>query len=374
MTSPLITVAIPAYNHAPFIAEAIKSALTQEGVELEVVVVDDASTDETAAIAESFAARDSRVRVFQNPYNLGPSLTSQAFLKHARGQYICTLPSDDMFAPGKLVKQLAMIESNSNLALVASGVAFMDEASQLITHQRHFASGLFDCRERSRAEWMRYFFNVGNCICASGPLVRTDLFRRFSPDPRLIQLQDYDCWVRMVLAGYDIGVVNEPLTFYRILPHHKNLSAPSRKVLNRILFEHIKVLDRFTSLNSFEDLMAITMQQLNDIPEDVNEEICVQHQLSMHAWMLGRSQHRSFALENWYRMFGQEECRGDLYKLGVNSRFLAEKTAANPLAAAQNASLRAVLLECAEYFLPRSVRNFLACRIKIKMENKKWLK
>ncbi len=365
MTLPLITVAIPAYNHAPFIAEAIESALSQKGVEVEVVIVDDASTDKTAIIAESFAARDNRVRVIRNHHNLGPSFATQVYLQHARGKYICTLASDDVFVPDKLLKQLAIIESNENLALVATGVAFIDESSMPIEHRRHFAASLFDITPRDRASWLRYFFNVGNCICASGVLVRADLFQKFIPDTRLVQLQDYDCWVRMVLAGYDIEVIPEPLVRYRIHKQHANLSAPSYKVHARNLFEHIKVLDRFTALSSLGDLAAIEAQGTRKIPEGVCEKIYVQHRLLLHAWSLGLPQHRYFALENWYRMLGTQAWLDDLKNIGVNARFLAEKTAKNPLAEAEAKTMRRKLIQMIEYLAPASFRNTLAKHIKM---------
>lgn len=368
MKSPLVTVGIPLYNHASYIKEAIGSALTQEGIDLEVIVVDDASNDQSAAIAEAVSSQDARVRVIRNSFNRGPSLTFDTILREARGKYICPLPSDDAFVEGKLAKQVALMESFPELALVATGAKFIDEAGQEIFQQSHFAASLFDTRIRDRAGWLRYFFNVGNCICASGQLVRTDVFRKFSPDARLMQLQDYDSWVRMALAGLSIGMIDEPLIRYRILGQQANLSAPTKAVRARNLYEHIKVLERFYLLSSLEDLVAITRASLGPPPSGVSEYLYVQHHLSLHAWGLARPQHRCFALDNWYRLLGDATWQSELDILGVNARFLAEKTAMNPLATAVSGTFSGQIRKVGELILPSAVRNALARKIKLQRE------
>lgn len=94
------SVIIPAFNVAPYIEECIQSALGQTCMDLEVIVIDDGSTDGTAGVVESFD--DGRVRLIRNPSNRGVSYSRNAGISEARGEYLVLLDSDDILAPNRL--------------------------------------------------------------------------------------------------------------------------------------------------------------------------------------------------------------------------------------------------------------------------------
>lgn len=367
MHTPLVTVAIPAYNHAPFIAQAIESVLSQDVPSLEVLVIDDASTDATADIAEAIAARDPRVRVIRHPRNLGPGGASEEYVKYGRGEYLATLPSDDMFAPGKLKAQLEYLSTHPEIDMVGTGVMFIDEAGEPITHQSHFAASLFSTRNRTHGGWLRYFFEQGNNIPGPSLLFRMRCFRELALDPRLMQLQDYDYWVRWVLAGYRIGMLDAPLTWYRILNRQANLSAPTAASRARNLFEHQQVLERYHGMKTLSALQAMLPDTPN-LPPLVTEEAFVQHRLAQHAWAVGTPQHRMFALNNWYRLLGRTEWREGLASLGVDTKFLAQKAAEYPLARALAWTPYGIVRRLAEWMLPGSWRNRLVRFLKTKRD------
>lgn len=106
---PEVSVIVPAYNTEAYIAQAIESALEQTLNNIEVIVVDDASTDDTAKIAKSFT--DKRLKVLVNEKNLGVSGTRNRALKEAQGKWIAVLDSDDWYAPERLEKLLQIAEA-----------------------------------------------------------------------------------------------------------------------------------------------------------------------------------------------------------------------------------------------------------------------
>jgi succinoglycan biosynthesis protein ExoO len=109
MPEPDISVVIPCYNAQGFVTRAVESALAQQGAgTLEVVLVDDCSTDSTLARLHALAAADPRVRVLANARNLGPGGTRNAAIAAARGEWIALLDADDAFAPGRLARLLAV--------------------------------------------------------------------------------------------------------------------------------------------------------------------------------------------------------------------------------------------------------------------------
>src|SRR5579875_23336 len=94
-----VSVIMPAFNAARSVAWAISSALEQTVADIEVLVIDDASTDLTAAVVEEIAARDPRVRLIRNPVNGGPGVARNFGLDAARGEWVALLDADDAFLP-----------------------------------------------------------------------------------------------------------------------------------------------------------------------------------------------------------------------------------------------------------------------------------
>lgn len=107
---PLVSVIVPAWNAEQFLACAISSALAQTMADLELLVVDDASTDGTAAIAAAAAAADPRVRLLRAPQNAGPSAARNRALDHAQGRYVAVLDADDRFAPVRLQSMVGFMQ------------------------------------------------------------------------------------------------------------------------------------------------------------------------------------------------------------------------------------------------------------------------
>lgn len=106
------SVIVPAFNAAQSIARAISSALQQSETRIEVVVIDDASTDATADIVAGFARADARVRLLRQAVNAGPGAARNHGIREARGAWIALLDADDAFAPDRLVRLLALAERN----------------------------------------------------------------------------------------------------------------------------------------------------------------------------------------------------------------------------------------------------------------------
>ncbi len=116
---PAFSVVLPCYNAQTWIGRAVQSALRQQGVgEIEVVIVDDRSTDGSLDAAHALAAADPRIRVLQNAANLGPGGTRNAGLAAANGEWIALLDADDAFADGRL-SRLAAIAAESSAPIVA---------------------------------------------------------------------------------------------------------------------------------------------------------------------------------------------------------------------------------------------------------------
>ncbi|MEO5840401.1 MAG: glycosyltransferase [Acidimicrobiales bacterium] len=112
MQRPEITVTMPAFNRAAFIARAIDSVQAQSLSSWELIIVDDNSTDATLDIAQRYAASDARIKVFQNDNNLGIGPTRNRALAEARGRFITPLDSDDWYLPDRLERMLVSADEH----------------------------------------------------------------------------------------------------------------------------------------------------------------------------------------------------------------------------------------------------------------------
>jgi glycosyltransferase involved in cell wall biosynthesis len=260
MSPPKISVVIAAYNHAPFVRQAIESALTQSGPELEVVVTDDGSRDGTVDAIRAIA--DPRVRLNALPQNQGACIAFGDAVRRARGEYVAVLNSDDFFLPGKLERQSAFLDAHPEIGAVFGLPGFVDERGQPFTNPSHSFARLFTAENRPRREWLKQLFFGRNCLCHPTILIRKACYDRVGLlDPLMMQLPDWDLWVRLC-AEYEIHVLPEKLTAFRILDRERNTSAPSRERLARAAWETAMVLEHYAALPEAE-LRAILVDEPN---------------------------------------------------------------------------------------------------------------
>lgn len=125
MSNPLVSVIIPTYNRAALVRETVESALKQTYREIEIIVIDDGSTDDTAAVMQSYG---NRIRYSRRP-NAGENAARNVGIKQAKGQYLALLDSDDLWEPYKIELQVALLKKFSDVAFTFSNFAIFKGAS-----------------------------------------------------------------------------------------------------------------------------------------------------------------------------------------------------------------------------------------------------
>lgn len=151
MTAPQISVCMTAFNREPYIAEAIESVLNSHFKDIELIVVDDQSSDSTLSIAKRYEQTDSRVRVYQNPKNLGDYPNRNRAVSYATGKYIKFVDSDDVIYPYSLDFMYSAMEAHPNAAFALGRPKLYDrpfpcEIVPLDAYREHFfGNGLLDC-------------------------------------------------------------------------------------------------------------------------------------------------------------------------------------------------------------------------------------
>ena len=221
MINPFVSVIIPTYNRGRYICNAIDSALAQTYGNIEVIIVDDGSTDDTRDILSRYGSRIGYV--FQN--NAGPSTARNNGIRRSRGDLIAFLDSDDIWLPEKLGRQVQLIVSSHDIGLVNCGYYTIDASGKII------AGPIIMKNYESKKLFLKEFM-VRNILCAgvSGSLIRRECFDKlgfFNED--LWIGEDWDMWLR-IAKHYDMKFAEEPLVKCRA--HGNNLHRNTTRIMD----------------------------------------------------------------------------------------------------------------------------------------------
>ncbi len=221
MKKNLVSVFIPSYNYARYLGGAIDSIIAQTYQDWELVIVDDASTDDSPAIIERYRRRyPDRIRCVLLDKNVGQSEASNIGFRMLNGEFIAPLAADDMALPERLAEGVAFLRRQPNVAAVFSQVGYIDaDGRPLPVGASVFNQGFDDIRWR---------LLEGNFLCATTPLIRHSALREIgNANPSLGFVEDYDLWMRM-LDRHELARVDNIWVNYRM--HRENLSfAQNRK-------------------------------------------------------------------------------------------------------------------------------------------------
>jgi glycosyltransferase involved in cell wall biosynthesis len=211
---PTVSVCIPAYNASRFIAASIESVLKQSYAAFELVVVDDASTDDTVGIVQSFA--DPRVRLIRNERNLGLAGNWNRAAAAARGRYVKVLCQDDLLYPDCLAAQVGVLDDfvNASVSVVCAHRDIIHETGRVIIRDRGLRA---DGRVPAAAALRRVVRYGTNPLGEPAAVMfRADAFARTGGfDANYAYMIDLDLWTRLLLHG-DLFVISRPLAAFRI--------------------------------------------------------------------------------------------------------------------------------------------------------------
>lgn len=200
-----VTIVIPCFNYGRFLDQCVTSALYQTGVDLRVIIINDASTDNSAEVAAKYAEIDSRVELISLPKNVGMVNAINYGIQRASGAYLVKLDADDLLPPGSLERSILLLEQYPNVGFVYG-------------RPRHF-TGMKAPKPRfgvprwtiwMGAEWFSRRYQTGvNCISQPEVVIRASSLRDAGGyfNPNLPQTSDMEMWLRLATVS-DVGRIN----------------------------------------------------------------------------------------------------------------------------------------------------------------------
>ena len=218
MSKTLVSVVMPAYNHERYVAAAIESVLGQTWPDLELIVIDDASSDRTWEVVSGYA--DSRIRASRHGTNQGAHITLNEALSMARGEFVAIINSDDAFAPARIAACLEALH-HTGVDLVGSDIVLIDAAGEPLLE--HWWVRAFTDLKRvwtETGDWHatllegNVFMTTSNCVFRRSWLEAVGDFRDFR------YVLDYEWLLRGLIKGQRLAWLDAPLLHYRL--HESN--------------------------------------------------------------------------------------------------------------------------------------------------------
>lgn len=308
-----VSVIIPSYNHEKYISRTIKSVLEQTYQDFEIIITDDGSSDNT--IEEINKYSDPRIKLFVFNENQGACLAANNCIKNSKSEYIAMLSSDDVFITDKLEKQIRFLDDHRDYAAVFSYVQLINEEGNNYRDKKHPYYSIFEQPNRTRYEWLKYFFYKGNCLCHPSMVIHAKCYDDVGYyDPRFAQLPDLDFWIRLCLK-HNIFILPESLLKLRIRSDGVNVSSVRPDSLKRHFLEFYIILTNYLKIMTGEDLIKI-------FPETIrfgtNQDNLIPYYLAKLALECDTPSHRLFAMDTLFRIFNDDQTIDDLNrKIGV---------------------------------------------------------
>ena len=237
-----VSVLLSNYNGVKHLDEAISSVLNQTYKDFEFIIIDDASTDSSKKIIESF--HDKRMKKYYAEKNRNIAYSLNLALSMASGEYIARIDSDDVWELNKLEIQVQYMENHSECGACFTKVNIIDEYSNIANDVYDEYFQLFNSAEnKSQREWLRFFFYQGNCLCHPSVVIRRNVLEHVGGYYHLayVPAEDYELWTRIVMK-YPIHILEEKLVRYR---WEETVNKISGKTDGRIYaFPNIMMLTR----------------------------------------------------------------------------------------------------------------------------------
>lgn len=231
MNTDLISIIVSSYNSATFLEDTIKSILAQTDPCWELLITDDASTDNTVALVKIYQALDPRIKLFRLPVNSGTAVARNYSIERAKGRFIAFCDSDDCWAPTKLEEQRAFMQEKDCVFCYTDYYEFDDSGIR---------------RYVSFPAQINYFYLLRDCVGCLTVMYDAEKIGKFYM-PLIRKRQDWGLWLTMIHhTGIAYGI-SKPLAYYRL---RKNSLSATKIHLIRYNMEVYRQILGFSQFKS----------------------------------------------------------------------------------------------------------------------------
>jgi glycosyltransferase involved in cell wall biosynthesis len=278
MQNPLVTVVLPCYNAMPFLREALDSIVNQTYANLEILCVNDGSTDETGIVLEEYAKQDRRIKVIHNETNLKLIATLNKAISLATGEYIARMDADDISKPNRIEEELLYMLENPEVDVVACATENIDEKGRVLSKNilRQFSS-------------IANFYASFHYVPLGHPelLFKTKVLKdnHFSQKEYVLHTEDYELLSRLLRRGYNLTNINKYLFYFRINSNsvsHKFTDIQDENFVKCAKVHYAEYYGKDIPI----DIVSILVNRMNNDLSIENLRFAIQEMFEFHRWFI----------------------------------------------------------------------------------------
>jgi alpha-1,3-rhamnosyltransferase len=234
---PLVSVVVPCYNHEKYVKETIESIINQTYKNIELIVIDDGSKDNSVSVIQELA--DKYGFTFIHRPNKGLSATLNEGIKLSKGKYFSAIASDDILMLEKIEKQVEFMESNPEYGMCYGKIVYFEDS---IKNTSEYSNS-------NKQGWVfDDLLNYGCFIPAPSTFMRKEVFESVGGFDKNLWIEDWDMWLR-ISQKYQVGYIDEYLAYYR--KHDTNISSQSLKMYKA----EKQILEKYKDYENFDNVI-----------------------------------------------------------------------------------------------------------------------
>lgn len=261
MTLPLVSICIPNYNYGLYVGKAIQSAINQSYENVEIVVIDNASTDNSIEVINSFK-QNNKVKIFENTENIGALRNFNKSFELSKGDYVVFLSSDDMLKP-KFVEKCVQVFEKYDVGMVGTEMALIDKDDNILGEYIPFYDDNYIIPGIKQAK----VFLMGNCFGSNQVLIERSVLEKVGLfDGRFGAASDWHLWFRICLQS-DIAYLKEQLTTLRLHGNNQTLYH-GRKSMEAIFIFYLMKLDFLNRIKGNSYLESFSKEAIKKLAQN----------------------------------------------------------------------------------------------------------
>jgi glycosyltransferase involved in cell wall biosynthesis len=235
---PLVSVICMNYNHSDFVIECLNSIKNQTYSSIEIIIVDDFSTDDSVEVIKNWLETNQAVAFIKNEQNIGNTKTFNKALKLAKGQYVIDLAADDVLNPKCIELQIDKFQNSSykNLGIVYGNAELIDEKGNHLSYYFPVDENLKLIKKRTSGdEYLKIIAGGGSSMCTVSSMIKREVYEKNNGYDERLAYEDLDLWVR-ASREYNFDFIDSILIKKRILSNslgsdfHRKRSPKSKKI------------------------------------------------------------------------------------------------------------------------------------------------
>lgn len=234
---PLVSVVVPCYNHEKYVKETIESIINQTYKNIELIVIDDGSKDNSVSVIQELA--DKYGFTFIHRPNKGLSATLNEGIRLAKGKYFSAIASDDILMLEKIEKQVEFMESNPEYGMCYGKIVYFEDSIE----------NTYEYPNSNKQGWVfDDLLKYGCFIPAPSTFMRKEVFETVGEYDESLWIEDWDMWLR-ISQKYQVGYIDEYLAYYR--RHDTNISSQSLKMYKA----EKQILEKYKDYENFDNVI-----------------------------------------------------------------------------------------------------------------------